>query len=584
MPPRRAFIIQSLAAASLIGGGGLGPFATAAAQDRYDQDTLLEFAPFGNVTLMHLSDIHGQMMPLHDREPSVRLGVDADRDTVPYLTGEALRVRYGIGGRSPMDHALTHEDFTAQATAYGKMGGLDRVATVVRAIRRARPGALLLDGGNTFHGSFVALKTQGQDMVDVMTALGVDAMTFGWEFTLGAARVREIVAGLPYPVLAQNVTEAGKPADLFKPYAIFIRNGAKIAVIGQADPFLGEVHPHAALAPFTFGLHAERLQKMVAEARAEGAAAVILLSQNGFALDRELASQIKGIDVILTGRTHVVTPEPEQIGDTYLIASGANGRFMSRLYLDLREGRMMGLEHKLIPVFSDLITPDPSVTSLIDRLRAPFADDLSHRIAQSDDLLYRRGTLTSSWDALICDALRADQDAQVALCPAFPWGATLLPGQTIAREDIFNLTAISYPNVSRSVMRGDRLKHLLETAADAVFNADPLMRQGGDMLRVGGIGYRIDPQNPRGIRIGDLKLLDTGAPVTPDQQITVAAWGGVDGVGSGPPIWDVLERYLARLGQVAAPDKAAIEVLPPAPPGPPRWSRRPPIVRPPLNP
>ena len=563
MLSRRDFLQMSMAAASIYGGSGFGNWARLAAQDRFDQDALLEFETFGNVTLMHITDIHGQLKPIYFREPSVNIGVGENKGKVPHLTGEDFRVRYGVGGGTPMDYALTYDDFVTQAQAFGKVGGLDRVATVLNAIRADRPDALLLDGGDTWHGSMTCLKTQGQDMVNVMNALTPDAMTFHWEFTLGSERVREIVEGLPFAALGQNIFDAewDEPSELFKPYEFFERGGVKIAVIGQAFPYMPIANPGWMFPEYSFGIRDEHMQEMVDEVRAAGAELVVCLSHNGFDVDKKMAGIVKGIDVILSGHTHDALPEPVLIGQTHIIASGSNGKFVSRVDLDVRDGKMMGIRHKLIPIFSDLITPDPAVTALIDAQRAPFLDDLSHVVGKSDALLYRRGNFNGSWDDLICDALLSERDAEIALSPGVRWGPSILPGQDITREDIFNVTAMTYPNVYRTEMTGEFLKVVLEDVGDNLFNPDPYYQQGGDMVRVGGMGFKMDIAKPQGGRISDMTMLSSGEAIDPARSYVVAGWASVNEGTEGPPIWDVVESHITKMGTVDIGTRTPVEVV-----------------------
>lgn len=562
MISRRDFLQTSMAATAILGASAYGNWGRLAAQQALTQDQLLEFDTFGNVSLIHVTDIHGQLKPIFFREPEVNLGVGGNKGEVPHVTGADFRRLYGIDDGSPSHYALTYNDFTALAREYGRMGGLDRVATVVNAIRAARPDALLLDGGDTWHGSYTCHHTQGQDMVNVMNALKPDAMTFHWEFTLGSERMQEIVEGLPFAALGQNIFDAewDEPAELFKPYEFFERGGVKIAVIGQAFPYMPIANPGWMFPEYSFGIRDQHMQQMVDEVREQGAGLVVLLSHNGFDVDKKMAAQVKGIDVILSGHTHDALPEPVLVGDTIIVASGSNGKFVSRVDLDVRDGRMMGFRHKLIPIFSDVIAPDAQMTALIDEQRAPYKDALLEVIGQTDSLLYRRGNFNGSWDDLICDALMSERESDIAMSPGVRWGPSLLPGQDITREDIFNVTSMSYGEAYRTEMTGDYIKVVLEDVGDNIFNPDPYYQQGGDMVRVGGLGYRIDISKPQGQRISDMTLLKTGEAINPEKSYVVAGWASVNEGTEGPQIWDVVESHIRKLGTVTVKPNTSVQV------------------------
>ncbi len=563
MISRRDFLQVSMAASALYGASGFGKWAKLAAQQSLTQDQLLEFETFGNISLIHVTDIHAQLKPIYFREPEINLGIGDARGQMPHVTGAAFRKAYGIEDGSPSAYALTYNDFSALAKTYGRVGGLDRVSTVIKAIRADRPDALLLDGGDTWHGSYTCYQTAGQDMVNVMNALKPDAMTFHWEFTLGSDRVNEIVEGLPFAALGQNIFDAewDEPAELFQPYKFFDRGGAKVAVIGQAFPYMPIANPGWMFPEYSFGIRDENMQAMVDEVRDAGADVVVVLSHNGFDVDKKMAGRVQGIDVILSGHTHDALPEPVLVGKTHIIASGSNGKFVSRVDLDVRDGQMMGLKHKLIPIFSDVIAPDPAITALINDQRAPYEAALSEVIGKTDSLLYRRGNFNGTWDDLICDALINEREADIAMSPGVRWGPSILPGQDITREDIWNVTSMSYPNAYRTEMTGEFIHVILEDVGDNLFNPDPYYQQGGDMVRVGGLGYRIDVTKPQGQRISEMTLLKTGEAIDPSKTYVVAGWASVNEGTEGPPIWDVVENHIRNLGTVTVQENTSVDVV-----------------------
>ncbi|MCB1333115.1 MAG: thiosulfohydrolase SoxB [Roseivivax sp.] len=563
MISRRDFLQVSMAASALVGASGFGNWSRLAAQQALTQDQLLQFDTFGNVSLIHITDIHAQLKPIYFREPSVNIGVGDNRGQVPHLTGADFRKAYGIEDGSPSHYALSSGDFSALAKAYGRVGGLDRVATVINSIRAARPDALLLDGGDTWHGSYTCYKTAGQDMVNVMNALKPDAMTFHWEFTLGSERVQELVAGLPFAALGQNIFDAewDEPAEIFPPYKFFERGGTNIAVIGQAFPYMPIANPGWMFPEYSFGIRDDNMQQMVDEVRAQGAELVVVLSHNGFDVDKKMAGKVTGIDVILSGHTHDALPEPVLVGETIIIASGSNGKFVSRVDLDVQNGKMMGFRHKLIPIFSDVIEPDKEVAALIDEQRAPFKADLEEVIGQTDSLLYRRGNFNGSWDDLICDALMTEREADIAMSPGVRWGPSLNPGDNITREDIFNVTSMTYGQAYRTEMTGEFIKVILEDVADNIFNPDPYYQQGGDMVRIGGMGYRIDVTKPQGERISNMTLLKSGEAIDPAKSYVVAGWASVNEGTEGPMIWDVVESHIRKMGTVTVQENTSVEVV-----------------------
>ena len=565
MISRRDFLQTSMAAAALYGGSGFGNWGRLAAQQSLTQSKLLEFDTFGNVSLIHVTDIHAQLKPIYFREPEINIGVGASRGQVPHVTGADFRKLYGIDDGSASAYALSHNDFSALAKGYGRVGGLDRVATVVNHIRSERPDALLLDGGDTWHGSYTCHHTAGQDMVNVMNTLRPDAMTFHWEFTLGSERVNEIVENLPFAALGQNIfdSEWDEPTEMFPPYKFFETGGVKVAVIGQAFPYMPIANPGWMFPEYSFGIRDENMQAMVDEVRAQGAELVVCLSHNGFDVDKQMAGIVTGIDVILSGHTHDALPEPVLVGKTIIVASGSNGKFVSRVDLDVRNGQMMGFRHKLIPIFSDVITPDAEVKKVIDAQRAPFETQLNEVIGRTadDQTLYRRGNFNGTWDDLICNALIEEREADIALSPGVRWGPSILPGQDITREDIWNVTSMSYGEAYKTEMMGEFLHVVLEDVADNLFNPDPYYQQGGDMVRVGGLGYRIDINKPQGQRITDMTLLKTGDRIDPARTYNVAGWASVNEGTEGPKIWDVVEDHIRKQGTISLDPNNSVEVI-----------------------
>ncbi len=556
---RRDFLQVAAATSILTGGTG---WARAAARQALTQKDLLGFDPLGQVTLLHITDIHAQLMPVYFREPSINLGVGEAHGLPPHLTGKDFLKAYDLPAESPEAYAFSSEDFVALAKAYGKVGGVDRLATLVKAIRAERPNnTLFLDGGDTWQGSYTSHQTGGADMVEVMNALGVEGMTAHWEFTYGEERVQELISELAFPFLAGNVRDTEWEEPVFDAATTFERGGVKIAVIGQAFPYTPVANPRYLIPNWSFGIQEKLVAQRVAEARAGGAELVVLLSHNGFDVDRKLASRVAGIDVILTGHTHDALPRAVEVGKTLLIASGSHGKFLSRLDLDVKDGKVADYRYRLIPVFSDVIKPDADTAALVKKIRAPHQAELGRVLGRTDSLLYRRGNFNGTFDDLICRALLKERDAQIALSPGFRWGATLVPGQEITVEDVHNQTSITYPKVYRTEMTGAFLKEVFEDVADNIFNPDPYYQQGGDMVRVGGLSYTIDIRKPIGQRISDMTLLADGAKIEAEKSYVVAGWASVNEATEGPPVWDLVSRYIEREKTVSVDDRPDIRIL-----------------------
>ena len=543
----------------LVASATLAPLAPARAQAP-NQAELLRFAPLGQVTLIHMTDLHGQLVPMFFREASAKIGVGEARGRLPHITGEAFLAEFGLARGTPFAHALTDLDFADLARRFGPMGGADRMATIIKAIRAERPGrCLLLDGGDTWQGAWTNLQTKAADMVAVQKALGVDAMVGHWEFTYGADHVTELAKGLGFPFLAGNIQDREWNEDVFPTHAMFERGGVKIAVIGQAFPYTPIANPRWMFPDWEFGIKEEKIAARVQAARDEGAGLVVLLSHNGFEVDRKLAARVPGIDVILTGHTHDALPRPVQIGRTLLIATGASGKFISRLDLDVQGGRVAGYRHALIPVFSNSITPDAEMAALVRGLREPYAADLARVVGRTESLLWRRGNTAGTWDDVICDALLEQRDAEIALSPGFRWGTTLLPDTDITAEDVWAQTAITYPAAYRSVMKGAAIKALLEDIADNLFHPDPFYQQGGDMVRSAGITFTLDVAAGAGQRISNLRLKRSGQPLEASRDYVVAGWASINEGVEGPPIWDLVFRHLAK-GPLRVAQRQGVEL------------------------
>jgi len=568
MHSRREFLQVALAAGALTGLAGTAALGQAMRRGLRQED-ILRFDAKGQVTILHFSDCHAQIRPVYFREPSVNLGVGDARGLPPHLTDREFLAHYGIPAGSAEAYMLSSADFEVLAKDYGRVGGMDRLATLVKAVRaeRGADSTLLIDGGDTLHGSYTALKSKGGDMVRIAEALGVDAMTAHWEFTLGHERVSALFGNkdgrgsAKLDFLAGNIMDTEFEEPVFKPWRIYEKGGVRIGVIGQAFPYTPIANPRWMMPGWSFGIREEEVRRNVAAVRAAGAEIVVLNSHNGFDVDRKLAGRVEGIDVILTAHTHDAIPRPERVGSTLLVASGSNTKFLSRLDLDVKGGRIADFSYSLMPVLADVITPDPEMARLIDEIRAPHETMLSTELARADRLLYRRGNFAGTLDDLICEALLSERDAEICFSPGFRWGTSLVPGQPITWDDVYNATAMTYPNVYRLPFRGEMIKAILEDVADNLFNPDPYYQQGGDMVRVGGMSFTIDVDAPMGQRISDMRLLKSGEPIEAGFVYTVAGWASINEGTEGPPIWDLLASHLRKRQVIADVPTAPVRIV-----------------------
>jgi S-sulfosulfanyl-L-cysteine sulfohydrolase len=533
-----------------------------------DNAGIYDLERFGNARILHLTDTHAQLLPVYFREPSVNIGIGAMAGKPPHLVGRAFLDRFGIRPDSADAHAFTFIDFEKSAARFGKLGGFAHLKTLIDRLRSdvGAGQSLLLDGGDLWQGTGLANSMQGADMVEAANLLGIEAMTGHWEFTYGEKALRANLERFKGEFLAQNIylteeaafndAKAFDPASgrVFKPAMIKEIGGSRVAVIGQAFPYVPIAHPKRFTPDWTFGIRDDELQKLVNNLRNNDKAdAVLLLSHNGMDVDLKLASRVSGIDVILGGHTHDAVPQPIAItnagGSTLVTNAGSSGKFLGVLDLDISKGRVADARYRLLPVFSELLKPDTAMAALIDKMRSPHAADYAEKIATSDRLLYRRGNFGGTVDQLICDALRSEFDAEIALSPGFRWGSSVLPGQPVTMEDVLTETAISYPETYRVSMTGSQIKDILEDVCDNLFNADPYYQQGGDMVRVGGFAYTCSPAESAGRRISDLKL-DNGRALEAAKSYKVAGWASVS-EQQGKPVWDVFANHL-RSGKILA--------------------------------
>ncbi|HTN93806.1 MAG TPA: thiosulfohydrolase SoxB [Gallionella sp.] len=504
---------------------------------------------FGNVSLLHITDCHAQLLPIYFREPNVNIGLSESLSKPPHLVGEKLLKAFGIRPGTRDAYAFTYLDFEHAARTYGKVGGFAHLATLIKQMRASRPGALLLDGGDTWQGSATALWTKGQDMVDAGKLLGVDVMTGHWEFTLGADRVKQVVDNDfkgKIDFVAQNIKTNDFGDPVFRPYVIKDVNGIPVAIIGQAFPYTPIANPRYMTPDWTFGIQDDNMQLIVDEVRTKGAQVVVLLSHNGMDVDLKMAGRVSGIDAILGGHTHDGVPAPIPVknsgGQTLVTNAGSNGKFLGVMDFEVKNGKVAGINYKLLPVFANLIAPDAGMESYIKNMRAPYEAKLAEKLAVTEGTLYRRGNFNGTFDQLILDAMMEVKGADAAFSPGFRWGTSLLPGDAITLENVMDQTAITYPQSTLTEMTGETIKAIMEDVCDNLFNPDPYKQQGGDMVRVGGISYTCDLRQTIGKRINNMML--NGKALEPSKKYKIAGWASVNEGVTGEPIWDVVTAYL----------------------------------------
>ncbi len=510
---------------------------------KLSSESLLEFKPKGNLTILHTTDSHAQLVPIYYREPDTNIGVGVNKGKPPHLTGKDFLRHFGIKPHSLEAYAYTSDDFLALAKEYGKMGGFAYIATLINRIRAERGNKVLyLDTGDTLQGSAVSMWTRGENMVKVLNHLKCDAMTGHWEFTYGEQRVQELIDMMNFPFVAQNVFDATWGDRIFKPYVIKSVNGLSVALIGQAFPYTPIANPRRFIPNWSFGIREEEMQEVVDEVRSKKVDLVVVLSHNGADVDKKMVSRVKGIDVILGGHTHDGVPRPMVVGNTLVIASGCYGKFLSRLDLEVKGRRITDYSFRLIPVMSEMIEPDRETEKLINELRAPYKEKLDEIVGTTETVLYRRGNLDGTFDDLICEALVEHYDVDFAFSPGFRWGRTVLPGP-ITADDVYSQTALTYPNTYRAKIKGSMLKDILEDITDNLFNPDPYRQQGGDIVRSKGLEFKIVVNEKMGNRIQDLKV--RGKPVKPDAEYSFSGWASM-APQSGPPVFDIVLDYIRK--------------------------------------
>ena len=520
---------------------------------------IYDFKATGNFTLLHMCDIHAHIKPLYWREPSTLISAPNLVGTPGFLCGEAFAKHYGLEPSSLDAYFDTHVDFEALAKKFGKMGGIAHMKTYLDHVRKQRgaDNVLFLDSGDTWQGTGVALKTRGEAIVKAQNYLGVDVMTGHWEFTYGKERVLELIEMLDAKFVAQNVIGNDPFADdyeelIFEPYTIQEKGGAKIGIIGQAFPFTSTANPKEFTEGWSFGIRPETLQTYVDELRKEHKVdCVVVISHDGFSVDQEVARMVHGIDFILSGHTHDPSPKPITINGTVIVIAGSHGKYVGRLDIDAKNGKVNDYEFKLVPIASNIIPADPEGVKLVNDIYAPYDAEMNEVLGKTKNILYKRDTFFSTFDQLINDAILDEMKCDISFTPGYRWGTTVLAGDDILMDNVYEMCGITYPNVYTFELKGKQIANLLEDIADNVFNANPLYQQGGDMSRLGGATYSIAIAGKAGSRIS--KLMIGGKPIDLNKTYIVSSWGGnLQNAGSNlqkdkiRAVYDVTRDYIKK--------------------------------------
>jgi len=573
---RRDFL-QIAAALGLLGAvGGTNLFAGEAGKERIKKLTfsdVVDFEAKGKATILHICDLHAHIKPLYWREPSTLISAKNLVGTPGFICGDSFEKHYGIEAGSLDQYFDTHNNFAELAKKFGMMGGIAHMKPIIDHVKKERgnENVLLLDSGDTWQGTAVALKTKGAAIVDAQNYLGVDVMVGHWEFTYGKERVMELIGKLNGEFISQNVIDNDPFSDnfeepIFPPYTIKEIGGAKIGIIGQSFPFTSTANPKRFTEGWSFALRHESLQEHVDKLRKEDKVdCIVVLSHDGFSVDQELAKKVTGVDFILSGHTHDPSPEPIIVNDTVIIISGSHGKYVGRLDLDIKDKKVAGYNFKLIPVASNLIPADKEGEALVAKAYKPFDKELNEVLGTTKNILYKRDTFYSTFDSLIGQAIQEKVKSDIVFTPGYRWGTTVLPGGDILKDNVYEMTAITYPEVYTFDLKGAVIAKLMEDIADNVFNANPLLQQGGDMSRLTGASYSIKIDAKSGERISDFMI--GGKAIDVKKTYRVSSWGGnLQSAGENldketPAIYEVVSDYIRKKKVIDIPLESNVKVL-----------------------
>jgi sulfur-oxidizing protein SoxB len=573
---RRDFL-QFAGALGLLSATGTNLFAGEAAKEKIKNlsfSDIVDFKAKGKVSLLHICDLHAHIKPLYWREPSTLISAKNLVGTPGFICGDSFLDYYGVKEGTVDQYFDTHNDFSALAKKFGKMGGISHMKPMIDHVRKERgdKNVLLLDSGDTWQGTAVALHTKGEAIVDAQKYLGVDVMVGHWEFTYGKERVMELIEKFKGEFISQNVIDDDPFSDdfeelIFPPYTIKEVGGAKIGIIGQSFPFTSTANPKKFTEGWSFALRHESLQEYINELRNEKKVdCIVVLSHDGFSVDQELAKKVTGVDFILSGHTHDPSPKPIVVNNTVILIAGSHGKYVGRLDLDIEKGKVKDYEFKLMPVASNLIPADKKGDELIEKWYKPYNNELNEVLGTTKGLLYKRDTFYSTFDALIGEAIQTEMKSDIVFTPGYRWGTTLIPGDKILKDNVYEMTAITYPEVYTFELKGDKIAKLMEDIADNVFNENPLLQQGGDMSRLTGASYSIKISGGAGKRISEFMI--GGKPIDLKKTYLVSSWGGnLQNAGKHldekkiRPVYDVVSDYIRKKKVIDIPMESNVKVL-----------------------
>jgi 2',3'-cyclic-nucleotide 2'-phosphodiesterase (5'-nucleotidase family) len=449
---------------------------------------------------------------------------------------------------------------------YRKTGGHGRIAALLKLIRQQNPGRVLaFDCGDTIHGTYPAVKTEGQALVPILNAMDFDAMTAHWEFAYGPERFKAITAQLDYPMLAVNCYDDASGNRVFEPYIVREAGGLRVGIVGIAATIVDKVMPAWFSEGISFTLGNEELPGIIRKLRKEeNVDLVVVISHLGFPQEMKLAGEVDGIDVLLSGHTHNRIYKPAVVNDTIVMQSGCHGSFLGRLDLEVDDGHVVDYQHTLITVSED-IAPDPEVQQLVDEARAPYQAALSDVVGQTATALNRYRVLEATMDNLLLQSLLDVTGAQLAFSNGWRYGAPIPPGP-ITMEDLWRVIPVN-PPVSVCKLTGDELWTMMEENLERTFARDPYDQMGGYVKRSMGFNLYFKIENPYGTRINEFFV--DGKRVEPDRVydvVFVTSQGVPAKYGSDREALDIqaieaLQRYIRAHSPVTAELRGTIVAI-----------------------